>query len=186
MSRIFSTFSKISGVSLGMTSNAFRLSTICSGLDAPRMTVLVLGLTASHASARCCTLHPSSDECRGGESGGGRCHRRKCDGHQYENVPQRTAANEREENWNPHRSPLSYLSQPVRSIASPSRSPSGLPPLEASPAASSWTSRGRQSGSPRGSRRCTVALHRQAEPHRTRACTASTQHAGKRTKPLGR
>ena len=51
----------ISGVSLGITSNAFRLSMIWSGFDAPRITVLVLGLTASHASARCWTPHPSSD-----------------------------------------------------------------------------------------------------------------------------
>lgn len=55
-----STFSTIAGVSFGMTSSALRLSTICSGLEAPRMTVDVLGFRAIHASARWDTLHPRS------------------------------------------------------------------------------------------------------------------------------
>ena len=63
LSKIFSIFSSISGVILGITSSAFRLSVTCSGFDAPRMTVLVLGLAATQASARCVTLHPSSDQC---------------------------------------------------------------------------------------------------------------------------
>lgn len=58
--RMPSTFSTIAGVNLGMTSSALRLSTICSGFEAPRMTVDVFGLRAIHASARCDTLHPRS------------------------------------------------------------------------------------------------------------------------------
>ena len=50
--KISSTVSKIAGVNFGMTASAFRLSVTCSGLDAPRMTVEVLGLVATHAKAR--------------------------------------------------------------------------------------------------------------------------------------
>jgi len=49
--RIFSIFSSTSGVNFGMTSMALRFSVICSGLDAPRMTVDVLGFFATHANA---------------------------------------------------------------------------------------------------------------------------------------
>jgi hypothetical protein len=57
-----SILSMISGVSLGMTSSAFRLSRTCSGFEAPRMTVLVFGFLATHASARCVTEQPSSKD----------------------------------------------------------------------------------------------------------------------------
>jgi hypothetical protein len=50
--RIFSIFSIITGVNLGITSRALRFSRICSGLDAPRMTVEVLGFFATQARAR--------------------------------------------------------------------------------------------------------------------------------------
>jgi hypothetical protein len=50
--RIFSIFSIITGVNLGMTSRALRFSRTCSGLDAPRMTVEVLGFFATQARAR--------------------------------------------------------------------------------------------------------------------------------------
>lgn len=49
---ISSILSRISGVSLGMTSNAFKFSTTCSGLEAPRITVLVFGFRAIQANAR--------------------------------------------------------------------------------------------------------------------------------------
>ena len=52
LSRIASILSRTSGVSLGMTSNAFKLSRTCSGFEAPRMTVLVLGFLATQANAR--------------------------------------------------------------------------------------------------------------------------------------
>lgn len=41
---------------------ALRLSRTCSGRDAPRMTVLVYGFFATHASARCESLQSSSAE----------------------------------------------------------------------------------------------------------------------------
>lgn len=63
LSKIFSIFSRTSGVSFGITSSALRLSRTCSGFDAPRMTVLVLGLTANQARARWLILQPSSDRC---------------------------------------------------------------------------------------------------------------------------
>ena len=60
LSRIFSIFSITSGVNLGMTSIALRFSMICSGLDAPRMTVDVLGFFAIHAKASAVTVVSSS------------------------------------------------------------------------------------------------------------------------------
>ena len=60
LSKIFSIFSMISGVSLGRTSNALRFSRTCSGFDAPRMTVDVLGFLATHASASAVGVVPSS------------------------------------------------------------------------------------------------------------------------------
>ena len=59
LSRIFSISSMISGVSLGITLSALRLSVTCSGLDAPRMTVLTLGFLAAHARARWVTVQSS-------------------------------------------------------------------------------------------------------------------------------
>ena len=58
--KISSIFSRTGGVSFGITSRAFKFSRTCSGLDAPRMTVLVFGFAATHASASWPTLHPSS------------------------------------------------------------------------------------------------------------------------------
>lgn len=58
--KIFSIFSKTAGVSFGITSRAFKFSRTCAGLDAPRMTVLVFGLIATHARASCATVQPSS------------------------------------------------------------------------------------------------------------------------------
>src|SRR5882762_6824019 len=58
--KIFSIFSIISGVNLGMTSRALRLSMTCSGLLAPRIIVLVFGSLASHASASWAVLQSSS------------------------------------------------------------------------------------------------------------------------------
>lgn len=52
LARILSIFAIISGVSLGMTSRALRLSTICWGRVAPKMTVDVLGFLATHARAK--------------------------------------------------------------------------------------------------------------------------------------
>jgi hypothetical protein len=46
-----------------MTSSAFKLSRTCSGFEAPRMTVLVFGFLATHASARCVMVQPSSIRC---------------------------------------------------------------------------------------------------------------------------
>jgi hypothetical protein len=58
LSNTFSIFSITSGVNLGKTSIAPKFSINCSGLVAPRMTVLVYGLTlVTHASASCATLH---------------------------------------------------------------------------------------------------------------------------------
>lgn len=61
-SRILSIFSNTSGVNFGMTSMALRFSKICSGLDAPRMTVEVLGFFATQARARAETVVPSSEK----------------------------------------------------------------------------------------------------------------------------
>lgn len=49
--RICSISSNIAGVNFGMTSSALRFSTTCSGFDAPRMTVLVVGMRATQAKA---------------------------------------------------------------------------------------------------------------------------------------
>jgi hypothetical protein len=51
LSKIFSILCNNSGVNLGIISMALRFSMICSGLDAPRMTVEVLGFFATHAKA---------------------------------------------------------------------------------------------------------------------------------------
>ena len=60
LSKIFSILSITSGVNLGMTSMALRFSVTCSGLDAPRMTVDVLGFFATHAKASAETVVSSS------------------------------------------------------------------------------------------------------------------------------
>ena len=52
LSKIFSILSKTSGVNFGSTSSALRLSMTCSGREAPKMTVLVLGCLATQARAR--------------------------------------------------------------------------------------------------------------------------------------
>lgn len=58
--KIASIFSNTSGVNLGKTSIALRFSVTCSGEVAPRMTVEVLGLRATQASARAAVVVPSS------------------------------------------------------------------------------------------------------------------------------
>lgn len=58
--RISSISSKISDVNFGMTSSALMFSRTCSGFEAPRMTVLVVGKRATHAKASCETVQPSS------------------------------------------------------------------------------------------------------------------------------
>ena len=55
-----SIFSNTEGVNFGITSKAFKLSTTCSGFEAPNMTVDVLGFMATHANARWETLQSSS------------------------------------------------------------------------------------------------------------------------------
>jgi hypothetical protein len=59
-SRMASILSMTSGVNLGKTSSALRLSRTCSGFVAPKMTVDVLGFFATQARARCATLQLSS------------------------------------------------------------------------------------------------------------------------------
>lgn len=59
LSRIVSISARTSGVSLGSTLSASRFAVTCSGLDAPRMTVLTLGLLAAQARARAACVHPS-------------------------------------------------------------------------------------------------------------------------------
>ena len=57
--RISSISAKISGVSFGKTSIALRFSMTCSGFEAPRMTVEVLGWRATQARARAAVVVPS-------------------------------------------------------------------------------------------------------------------------------
>jgi len=58
--KIFSIFSKTSRVNFGITSSALRFCLTCSGFDAPRITVDVLGFLATHARARALTVVLSS------------------------------------------------------------------------------------------------------------------------------
>ena len=68
--KIWSILRRISGVSLGTTSIALRFSVICSGFDAPRITVAVFSFFATHARANAVVLVWSSVRQTGQKSPG--------------------------------------------------------------------------------------------------------------------